>query len=153
MPGKQEFVDGFGARRNRPRQANRADVVALLRLGTERAIGGEIVPKEQRAGPPPRAFPTAQVSNGAVPALRTASAKEPALGSVAASDGLVMNRPSSPAPRRYSFTRNELICLGAPAGPTGLSSEKTIDVFALSGPGLRTWYRKMATGRPESSSS
>ena len=62
MPGEQEGVGGFGRRAaiSCCRQSD-ADRLALRSLGAELAIVAEIVPEEQRAGPPLGLRPAAQI--------------------------------------------------------------------------------------------
>ena len=73
MPGQQERVLGLArpARSSRCRQSE-PTAFALRRLGPELAVVGEIVPEQQRAGPPFGARPAAQVGDPAIPGAKQA---------------------------------------------------------------------------------
>ena len=66
MPGQQKGVFALGAGRQVASQAQRADGIALRSLGTELAIGGEIVPEEQRRIPPFAFGPAGEVGDLAI---------------------------------------------------------------------------------------
>jgi hypothetical protein len=76
-----------------------------------------------------------------------ASTKLPLSGSLAGSSGLLITMPASRPVVRYSLTRVSFACVR----PVGLSIDHAIETFAGAAPEFDTRYRRIATGRPESS--
>jgi len=64
VPGEEEFVSGGLAGGNGALEAERADGVGFFGIGTERAIGGEIVPEKERGVPPAAGGPAREMGKG-----------------------------------------------------------------------------------------
>src|ERR1035441_9548283 len=75
------------------------------------------------------------------------SRKLPLRASLAGSSGLLMRMPDSRSDALYSLTRVSL----AGVRPVGFSMDHAMETLAGTVPGLVTRYRRMATGRPDSS--
>src|ERR1017187_3031692 len=63
MPGKQERVIGVGGWRDGAAERERRHWSGGLRLGTELAVGGKVVPEKHGRVPPAAALPSAKMGN------------------------------------------------------------------------------------------
>src|ERR1700758_219133 len=91
-------------------------------------------------------------------AVSPASATVPRIGSFSDKDGLLIVNPAILAFDWYVFCRGSFFRpdaggSGGPTAFTGFSSDHAILTFALTLVGFVTRYRRIATGRPESSGS
>ena len=115
MPGEKERVIGVGAGRDGAAERERAHGSGVLRLGTEFAIGGKVVPEEHGRVPPAAALPSAKVGDAGAGGIEHGD-EEAAFERVVAGQFRAGHENAGQPFGRFVFVDARVLGLGAAGG-------------------------------------